>query len=112
MRTSEQRVGELHSRMNTYRQEKRQRRYMTLCAAVCMVTLVLTAAASVVIAGSGFQGTVPRPDGMSASIFTDHGALSYIVTGLLAFCLGVSFTIFCFRLRKHMEEDGDAHRDN
>ena len=26
---------------------------------------------------------------------------------LLAFCLGVSFTIFCYRLRKHTEERND-----
>ena len=41
---------------------------------------------------------------MSASLFSGSGALGYIVIALLSFLLGVSVTVFCFRLKKWQDE--------
>ena len=37
-------------------------------------------------------------------MFSDSGALGYIVVALLAFLLGVSVTVFCLRLKKWREK--------
>ena len=107
MRTSEERIQELHERMGIMQNRKRQRKYMMQCTAAGAVCLVIMAVLGFIIAGIPVQNTPGNPEGISASIFAEHTVLGYIVLAILAFCLGVSFTIFCFRLRKHMEERND-----
>ena len=48
----------------------------------------------------------------SASIFTNNGILSYVIVGLIAFILGISFTIFCFRLKRWSNEEKTMKREN
>ena len=38
--------------------------------------------------------------GMAGGIFSDGGALGYIVIGVVSFLLGVFVTLFCYYLRK------------
>ena len=45
--------------------------------------------------------------GMNASIFSTNSALGFIVIGVIAFLLGVSVTVFCFRL-KEWEDDKNS----
>lgn len=33
-------------------------------------------------------------------------ALGYVAVALVALCLGVVVTLFCFRLKRHMEKEG------
>lgn len=42
--------------------------------------------------------------GVSASVFADGDVPGYIVTGILAFIFGVSFTLLCSRIKKSGEE--------
>ncbi len=58
-----------------------------------------------------------KPNGYSAfetaaSIFNGNAALGYIVTGVLAFVLGVCVTVLCFRIRRmNSEEENDESED-
>ncbi|MBR6020418.1 MAG: hypothetical protein IK055_09415 [Lachnospiraceae bacterium] len=49
--------------------------------------------------------------GLYGSVFGESSTLGYAVIGVLAFALGIVFTMFCFRLRRWREdsekEDGD-----
>ena len=92
MRTSEERIRELHRRMNTLEEADRRRR--------CRVIARLPVQAAP--AGIG---------GAAASIFAEQSVLGYVVIALLAFCLGSLVTIFCFRLKKHLEKEADDDRD-
>ena len=107
MRTSEERVKELHERMSMMQSRKKRNRYAMHCTAAGLSCLAIMVVLGIVIAGVPVQNVPGSPEGISASIFADHKVLGYIVIALLAFCLGVSFTIFCYRLRKGMEERDD-----
>lgn len=43
---------------------------------------------------------------------TDGSVLSYIVIGLVAFLLGVAFTVFCYRIGKNQKETQKESTDN
>lgn len=45
---------------------------------------------------------------MTASLFSGGGALGYLVIGILAFLLGASVTVLCFRLRKRAGDTESA----
>lgn len=111
MRTSEQRVEELHRRMDNLKKERSSRRYKLQCAAAFAACLAITVAMALIIAGTPFQSPAAGSDSISASIFANNTALGYVVVALLAFCLGALVTVFCFRLRKHREENRDVDRD-
>ena len=110
MRTSEERVQELHKRMSAMKQAKTDRRYALTCAGAGAVCLALLTFLAVRISGLPVQEPGRMPGIASASIFADRGALGYVVIALLAFCVGVLLTVFCFRLKKHMNEE-DRHDD-
>ena len=104
MRTSEERVKELHRRVDALEQKRTARKYRirsTAVYAVCLAAVFLIAFA---VAGAAIQEPAMQPSGISASIFSDHAELGYVVVALLSFCLGAFVTVFCFRLRKHMED--------
>ena len=46
-------------------------------------------------------------EGMNASLFATAGVLGYVVTGILAFLLGIAVTVLCFRLRMWKNESMD-----
>ena len=107
MRTSEERVEELHRRMDQMKRERAHRRYILLCAASCAACLAITVILALVIAGTPFRSPGTESAAISASMFTDHSALGYVAAALPAFCLGALVTVFCFRIRKHMEDKDD-----
>ena len=111
MRTNEERVKELHRRMMHRKKEKNIRKYALQCAAACAVCLVITVVIAFVIAHAPVPAPSVGADGVSASMFAGHALLGYVVVALLAFCLGAVVTVFCFRLRKHMEEKDDDRYD-
>ena len=49
--------------------------------------------------------TVTADTGKRGSIFANSDILGYVVVGLIAFLLGISFTIFCIRLKKWNEDE-------
>ena len=46
---------------------------------------------------------------MASAFLAEHEILGYILAGVLSFALGILVTVFCFRLRKHREEDDDRN---
>ena len=104
MRTSEERVQELHRRMNAMEKARNRRRYQMICAAACTACLAITVVMALVIAHLPIQSPIEGTGGAAASIFADHADLGYVVVALLAFCLGALVTVFCFRMKKHMKE--------
>ena len=107
MRTSEQRVNELHQRMADRQWNKTRRQFMVrstlACAACLMVTVILAFAIGNIPAQTPVAGT----GSFTASIFGNYAALGYVVLALLAFCLGALVTIICFRMRKRMDRKQD-----
>ena len=104
MRTSEERISELHRRMTAMEKNRNRNRYLIITAAVSAACLAVTVMMAVVIAQLPVQATSPGIGGASASSFVDHTVLGYIVVALIAFCLGALVTVFCFRMKKHAEE--------
>lgn len=104
MRTSEERVAELHRRMKSVRQAERRTQYLqmgALVSAALVILLFVSAGVSrlpVQPAGVGF-------DGMTASIFASSSAMGYIVVVVAGLCLGALATVFCYRIKRHMEEE-------
>lgn len=111
MRTYDERVEELHRRMTTRKEGKGHRRYLVQSGALGTVCLAMTVMLALLVARTPFQDPEMVGSGVTASIFADHAAFGYIVVALVAFCLGTLVTVFCFRLRMHMEEKSDADRD-
>ena len=110
MRTSEERVQELHRRMNAMEKARNYRRYRFICAAACTACLTITVVMALVIAQLPIQAPGEAVGSATASIFLNHAALGYVVVALLAFCLGVLVTLFCFRMKKHMKEKENDDR--
>ena len=105
MRTSDERVAELHRRMEAL-QHKRERRKLALqCTGAIVACLVLVVAMALVIANTPLQTPAVGAAGFSASMLTGSAALGTVVVAILAFCLGALVTVFCFRLRRHSEEE-------
>ncbi len=111
MRTSEERIRELHRRMNEMEEAGKRRRYRIISAAAFAVCSVVTVVMAWVIARIPVQAAQAEVGGAAASIFAEQSVLGYMVIALLAFCLGSLVTIFCFRLKKHMEKEAEDDRD-
>ena len=105
MRTSEERVAELHRRMDAMRQSKNRRKYISICAGLCAACLVVAVGFAVMIAKNPVQPPIQAGSGATASIFAEQAALGYVIVALVALCLGVMATLFCFRLKRRMEEE-------
>ena len=105
MRTSEELVEELHQRMKTRRQRIARRKYRAISSAAAVACLALAVFVAVAVSHNPAGTPEAIVGSVSASIFAAHAALGYVVVSLVAFCLGVLVTVFCVRLRKHMEEE-------
>ena len=85
--------------------ERGRRRLHAACSAAAVVFLALTTA----LALNASEASLSMLDGaagdsLTASIFVRDGATGYIFVAVLAFVLGVVFTVFCVRLKRHMED--------
>ena len=100
MRTSEERIGELHRRMETMERKRTRRRDLSFSAAAFAVCLALALTLALAVASTPIQAQDDGTGKAAASIFADHGALGYVVVAMVAFCLGAVVTVFCYRLKK------------
>ena len=116
MRTNEERINAMHARASELNKQRRARRVRIMQAAGAAVSFAATIVLAVCIprlvnfetnpTGSPI-GQAETSGTMNASIFGNSAVLGYVVIALLAFLLGVTLTIFCFRLRewqKHKDE--------
>ena len=105
MRTSDERVAEVHRRMEILRQKREHRKFMLQCSGAVAACLVLVIAIALTVAFMPVQGPALEAAGFTASMLSGHTALGTVVVAILAFCLGALVTVFCFRLRRHREEE-------
>lgn len=105
MRTSEERILELHRRMGAMEEAKNRRAVLIKCAAAMAACLVIAVLISVLIAGAPVMTAEEAAGGAAASIFAGQKALGYVVTAILAFLLGALVTVLCFRIKRHGEEN-------
>ena len=105
MLTLEERVTEVHRRMKEMQRKREHRKYVLQCTGAVAACLTLAVAMALVIANTPVQSPAPEAADFAASMLTDHAALGTVVAAILAFCLGVLVTVFCFRLRGHREEE-------
>ncbi len=110
VRTNEERVEEMHRRMEELEKSRARRR--TVIGNTAVYTACLTAAVvlALVIFRLPYRAPAPGTGGMTASIFSDHQALGYVMVALAAFCLGALGTVLCFRLRDRRGEKGDDRK--
>ena len=112
MRTSEERVQELHCRMKAMKYKKSFKSYAIKCTAVCAACLAVAVAVAIMVASLPVIGPDSAPGAAAASIFTDHSALGYVVVAILSLCLGAFVTVFCFRMRRHLEDRDEDNKDD
>lgn len=105
MRTNEERITALHSRTSQLKRERKNHQFAAICAAggvVCLGLLIGIAAMMPDI--SDYRFINETSDAMNASVFAGSGSLVYIVIAILAFLLGITLTVFCFRIKKWLDE--------
>ena len=111
MRTNEERVAAMHRRAAELERKKRVRvaKVMSFSAvAACLVMItVLSFYIPRVMDTVDISGMARVAEGMNASIFATAGVLGYVVTGILAFLLGIAVTVLCFRLKMWKDENMD-----
>ena len=112
MRTNEERIEALHRRTSKLQTERKSRISYVSSVAGAATSLALVIALAIFM--SSFVGniSVSTDAGMRASIFADSPFLGYVIVGLVAFILGISFTIFCFRLKRWNDEEKTMKREN
>ena len=110
MRTNEERINAMHARASELNKQRRARQVRIIQAAGAAVSFAATIMLAVCIPrvadfGTGSPIGPAGPAGnMNASIFGNSASLGYIVIALIAFLLGVTLTIFCFRLREWQKQ--------
>lgn len=107
MRSHEERVAAVKQRILETEQHKRLLRDRMITACSVAACLILIVGLSVLMPGVVQQMAVDNYAGLAstASIFSSHESLGYIVIGVLSFLLGVSVTILCFRIRRLQRDD-------
>ena len=112
MRSNEERVVEVKRRIEQKkRKDKLQRSRMVMALAVAASLLLIAGLSAYMPEFTGQLSTDGYSHyGMTASIFHNSSALSYIIIGLVAFFLGVCVTILGVRvhhLNKTQQNTGD-----
>lgn len=105
MRTIEERTKRIHERtaeLKREKQKKQQRMIEVTSIAACLLVLVGVSGCMPEWVSSMSEISISHISG-AASILGDHEQLGYIVIAVLAFLLGVSMTVFLYRLRQRNE---------
>lgn len=111
MRSYEERLNAMHTRAKQLRREKNKNRLFAFSAAALAVCFALVVSIALVMPNLAAKASPDVLSGMNASIFSQSGALGYIVVGIVAFFAGIAATVFCTLLKKRYEmnerEDDD-----
>ncbi len=105
MKTNEERIEAMHRRAAKIEKENRMKQILVVhltATVACIIGVILTAYRM-----SGFQENIVYENSqniMNGSIFTENVVLGFIVTGIIAFLLGISLTIFCYRFKQWKDD--------
>ena len=106
MRTNEERIAAMHVRANEIKKEDGVLRNRIIEDSSIAAGIVLVIVLAVAMPGyAGLLTPEATTEAMSASIFSESSALAYIVIGALSFLLGITATLFAFRLKKMGDEE-------
>lgn len=106
MRTSEERARLIRKRtaeLKRAQQRRKQRVRDCVCVAACLLLVVGLG----VWMPERLSSPVSHSPAGTASLMGSHGALSYIVMGLLCFLLGVCVTVLLYRMRNRTKQKED-----
>ena len=105
MRTNEERIAALHERVHEMEIEKRSRRVRE--ASVFGVFLGIIALFAFAFLMPGMMVSIHPlivAENLNASNFSNSSVLGFLVIGIVAFLLGITVTVFCFRLKQWEEK--------
>ena len=105
MWTSEERIAELHRRIDVLKKADVRRRYRQTCVVAFAACLSVTILLALGVSRLPIQANDVAFVSSTASIFANHPLVGYVVVALVALCLGILVTIFCFRLKQRIEEE-------
>lgn len=108
MRTTEERTRLIRKRtaeLKRGQQRRKQRVWDCVCVAVCLLLVVGLG----VWMPEWLSSPVSHSPAGTASLMGSHGALGYIVMGLLCFLLGVCVTVLLYRMRRRTKPKEDDH---
>ena len=115
MRSNAERVAAVKQRIAEKEREKRRRRERLIVVSASAMSLIFIVGISLCM--PSFAEKASSADhvnfGTTASIFSDNGALGYLVIGILAFCLGVSATVLSYRVhlyQREQERQAESHK--
>ena len=113
MRTDVERLEAMHRRAEEITAENfnKKKKIYYIAASLAAIAAIIALAIYMPTLNEGIK-EVSDGTGMSASMFTDSSALSYIVIGIVAFLLGVAVTIFCYRVGKMQKETDKDSKNN
>lgn len=106
MHTNEERIRLVHKRTTELKQKKEQKKRCAsdvICMVACLFSVVGIGAFMPTLMADMSDGGAVHASGV-ASLIADNTALGYILTGLLAFLLGVCVTVLLYRLRRKSEQ--------
>ena len=112
MRSDNERISALHKRAAQLNKENIRRR--SLAIGSISIVICLAALIALAFAMPGLSDTFIAnigPDNMTGSIFSQSPYLGFIIIGVIAFALGVMVTVFCFRLKKRMNDNDASPED-
>ncbi len=106
MRNTDERLAAVQNRMATLDRQSRQTRGRWIAAVSAAACLLAIVSLSFCMPGWVENSVYAESGGMAsaASLFAENGALGYLVIGIVAFVLGVSVTVLCFRLRSGAQD--------
>ena len=113
MRSHEERVAETKRRIAQIEREKRLRRNTITMASAVAACLAVIVGVSLFMPDmvNRMEPGMSSGFGTAATMLGGSAALGYIVTGLLAFVLGVCVTIACFRIcLLHKDEQSEEQK--
>ena len=118
MRTNEARIAAMHMRAAEIDRTNRKRKVDIITGvsfAVCLIFVIGLAFKMPDLMGITLENTIS--EGMSASIFSGNGPISYIFVSIIAFLLGAAVTVFCYRIKKlnglsDERDESENYREN
>lgn len=109
MRTNEERIAAMHKRAAEIEREDKNRKVLIMQGASVVVGLAAVIVLAFIMPGmAGSLAVESATSAARASIFSANNSLGYIVIAVIAFLFGISVAVFCFRLKKWRDENGDA----
>ncbi len=105
MRSTEERLAQLHIRADRLARVRRTKRFAFTCAGAGLSCAVFLAALIfAVYSAEPASADLTVSPALTASILVRGGALGCVLISIAAFSLGVVFTVFCYRLKRRMTE--------